>query len=236
MLSRVASCAQPHPRSAFALPRPLVDHAAHDEAAPVASPAGGGHRSRRRHRPLSGTSPELRRRQVQGPRGAAGRVAVTQAAVVATARLGGGWGHPQPSARQRRPAAAVRESGGTQTPSPSPPPPPHMQVLIQFEAGGDRAAALRGMGAKEKRVIANHGGAPLVVATLPPGLAVADAVDSLNSRAGVRFAEPNFQYTKARARASPGRRWQLCAAVATPNARPPRRPPPRTESAEPAPG
>ncbi len=77
------------------------------------------------------------------------------------------------------------------------------EILIQFAPGADaqlRGAALSSIGGQVAEVL--RGGLPgqaseglLVRVKLAPGLSVEQALDAVSSRAGVRFAEPNFIYT-----------------------------------------
>lgn len=71
-------------------------------------------------------------------------------------------------------------------------------MLIQFKAGVDRATVL-GPYKEKQRLSTSATGEVLVVATTPPGLTVAAAVNNFNAKANsVVFAEPNWLYTKAR--------------------------------------
>lgn len=76
------------------------------------------------------------------------------------------------------------------------------EVLIQYESGASltsRSLVLQRVGASVKERVRTAAKAEdkgdLELATLPPGLAVADAVRELASQPGVRFVEPNYIYT-----------------------------------------
>ena len=85
---------------------------------------------------------------------------------------------------------------------PMPPAPPvgtfvPGEVVIQFRANAsdaDRAGARARVGAIRKDRVSRPGRGDLELATLPPGLAIADAVRTLHGHPAVAFAEPNFLY------------------------------------------
>lgn len=73
------------------------------------------------------------------------------------------------------------------------------EVLVQFSANasaGVRAAVARGLNARVSEVVreGGNGKSELQVMQLPPGLAIADAVRSLDGLNGVDFVEPNWVY------------------------------------------
>ena len=73
------------------------------------------------------------------------------------------------------------------------------EVLVQFRASAtaeDKAAALKGQKIATSESVSTAGDGELVLATLPPGLAVAAAAGGLAKHPAVRFAEPNYIATK----------------------------------------
>lgn len=73
------------------------------------------------------------------------------------------------------------------------------EVLVQFSANasaGMRAAVARGLNGRVAEVVreGGNGKSELQVMQLPPGLAVAEAVRSLDGVSGVDFVEPNWVY------------------------------------------
>lgn len=77
------------------------------------------------------------------------------------------------------------------------------QILVQFKPGANAAASLAsvahgGKPASARRRIAKRAdGSELVVATLPAGLNVTDALKAFRSQSNVLYAEPNYKMYKA---------------------------------------
>jgi subtilisin family serine protease len=73
------------------------------------------------------------------------------------------------------------------------------EVVIQFHAGTSEAmkAAARGRanGVRKEQIRTSTTDGDLELLSIPPGLAVADAVRQLRGHPAIRFAEPNFIYT-----------------------------------------
>ena len=77
------------------------------------------------------------------------------------------------------------------------------ELLVQFSVTADesdRRAVRQGIGAERQEIVRAHGrdnAGQLELLSLPPGLAIADAVRGLEGVAGVEFAEPNWAYFHA---------------------------------------
>jgi len=107
-------------------------------------------------------------------------------ALVAAAASGSAFG----AGRSDLVLAALQSGNAQYTPG---------ELLVQYSSttsSGMRNAVANGLGARVDEVIreAGRGKGELVLMRLPPGLAIADAVRSLDGINGVEFAEPNWTY------------------------------------------
>jgi hypothetical protein len=101
---------------------------------------------------------------------------------------------PRGSAQGQRPTDAGAQSGRNFVPN---------EILIQYELGvseADKVNARGLVGANRKQRLESEslraaGLGDLELATIPPGLLVAEAARRLESDSAVRFAEPNWIYT-----------------------------------------